>query len=52
MIDMANFKLFVQIQAISISYRTHARAITDIIDRGKIRLPEQWLRAQPETVRG
>ena len=34
---------------ISISYCPHARALTDINDRGKV---EQRSRAQPETVRG
>ena len=36
----------------SISYCPHARALTDINDRGKVELPEQRSRAQPETVRG
>ena len=36
----------------SISYCTHARAITDNIDHGKIGLPKQRSRAQPETVQG
>ena len=36
----------------SISYCTHKRGITDIIDRGKVEFPEQQSRAQPETVRG
>ena len=35
-----------------ISYCPHARALTDINDRGKVELPEQRSRAQPETVRG
>ena len=34
---------------LSISYCPHARALTDINDRGKVELPK---RAQPETVRG
>ena len=37
---------------ISISYCTHTRALTDINDRGKVELPKQRSRAQPETVRG
>ena len=37
---------------LSISYCPHARALTDINDRGKVELPEQRSRAQPETVRG
>ena len=37
---------------LSISYCTHAKAITDIINRGKVGLPEQRSRAQPEIVRG
>ena len=38
--------------AISVSYCPHARALTYINDRGKVELPEQRSRAQPETVRG
>ena len=39
-------------QIICISYCTHTRTITDITDGGKVGLPEQRSRAQPETVRG
>ena len=37
---------------ICISYCPHARALTDINDRGKVELLEQRSRVQPETVRG
>ena len=37
---------------LSTSYCPHARALTDINDCGKVGLPEQRSRAQPETVRG
>ena len=37
---------------LSISYCPHVRALTDINDRGKVELPEQRSRAQPETVQG
>ena len=44
--------IILQTWTVSISYCTHTRAITDIVDRRKVVLSKQRSRAQPEIVQG
>ena len=50
-LNKINYSCHIEVHC-HVHYYTHVRAITDIIDHGKVGLPEQQLRAQPETVRG